>query len=91
MRDNTFPETHFRYVSIKCCISCSLFVFLFSVSIVSESFSGKPLIQRHRMVFDLFKEEMTTGGLHALNLFTKTPAEAEKSGWELPVMTKSDH
>lgn len=61
------------------------------MSIVSDAFEGKPLIARHRMVFDLFKEEMSTGGVHALNLTTKTVAEAEKSGWQLPKDDPIEH
>lgn len=34
---------------------------------------------RHRMVYALFKEEMAReGGLHALQLKTKTPAEEQR-------------
>ena len=34
---------------------------------------------RHRMVYSLFKEEMAReGGLHALQLKTKTPAEEQR-------------
>ncbi|TPX38311.1 hypothetical protein SmJEL517_g00130 [Synchytrium microbalum] len=60
----------------------------FRVSVVSPSFEGKPVVQRHRMIYDLLSEELKAsfsrllaqlvGGLHALSLNTKTPKEVEK-------------
>ncbi|KAJ2700165.1 BolA domain UV induced protein Uvi31 [Coemansia sp. IMI 203386] len=48
----------------------------FKVKIVSEMFTGQPLIKRQRGVYALFKEEMKMdGGIHALVLVTKTPEE----------------
>ncbi|KAI9137819.1 bola protein, partial [Paraphysoderma sedebokerense] len=44
----------------------------FRVNIVSDSFSGKPLIQRHRLVYDILAQEIQDG-VHALQLSTKTP------------------
>jgi BolA protein len=46
----------------------------FRATIVSEAFEGKTLLERHRMVYDLFSEELR-GSIHALALTTKTPAE----------------
>jgi stress-induced morphogen len=43
--------------------------------IVSASFEGKSLIQRHRMVYDALAEEMK-GPIHALSLKTYTPDQA---------------
>ncbi|KAJ1883265.1 BolA domain UV induced protein Uvi31 [Coemansia sp. RSA 1722] len=52
----------------------------FKVKIVSEMFTGQPLIKRQRGVYALFKEEMQMhGGIHALALVTKTPEEVEKN------------
>lgn len=48
-----------------------------SVEIISEAFAGKPLVQRHKLVYSLLGEELD-GGLHALALRTKTPAEMDK-------------
>ncbi|KGO69828.1 BolA protein [Penicillium italicum] len=49
------------------------------VTIVSDSFESKMQPARHRMVYALFKEEMAReGGLHALQLKTKTPAEEQR-------------
>jgi stress-induced morphogen len=42
--------------------------------IVSESFAGRSLIERHRMVFAALAEELK-GPIHALTLKTHTPAE----------------
>ncbi len=44
-------------------------------TIVSESFAGKTLIQRHRMVFAALEEEMK-GPIHALTLKVYTPDQA---------------
>jgi stress-induced morphogen len=45
----------------------------FQAVIVSSAFVGKPMIQQHRMVMDLFKKEVASGELHALTLKTATP------------------
>ncbi|KAJ5761563.1 hypothetical protein N7533_003602 [Penicillium manginii] len=48
----------------------------FHVTITSSSFEKKMQPARHRMVYALLKEEMAReGGIHALQLRTKTPAE----------------
>lgn len=44
-------------------------------TIVSASFDGKSLIERHRMVFDALADEMK-GPIHALTLKTFTPDQA---------------
>ncbi|KAI7869775.1 bola-like protein-domain-containing protein [Spinellus fusiger] len=49
----------------------------FKIMVVSESFTGKTLMQRHRILHGLLEHELQTG-LHALVLKTKTPAEMEK-------------
>ncbi|KAK8213880.1 bola-like protein-domain-containing protein [Phyllosticta capitalensis] len=52
----------------------------FRVNIVSEAFKGKMQPARHRMVYGLMKEEMAKeGGIHALQLSTKTPEEEERA------------
>lgn len=52
---------------------------LFSVTITSPSFQSKPQPARHRMVYGLLKEEMSQeGGIHALQLRTKTPEEEQR-------------
>ncbi|KAF1817377.1 bola-like protein [Eremomyces bilateralis CBS 781.70] len=51
----------------------------FRVYITSDAFKSKMQPARHRMVYGLLKEEMAReGGLHALQLQTRTPEEEEK-------------
>ncbi|KAK8194539.1 bola domain protein [Phyllosticta paracitricarpa] len=53
---------------------------LFRLNIVSDAFKGKMQPARHRMVYGLMKEEMAReGGIHALQLSTRTPEEEEKA------------
>ncbi|CCB67624.1 BolA family transcriptional regulator [Hyphomicrobium sp. MC1] len=47
----------------------------FRILVVSEAFSGKSRIERHRLVNDLLKDELA-GGVHALALSTIAPGEA---------------
>ena len=49
----------------------------FSLTLVSPQFEGMTTIKRHRTVNSLLKEQFD-GGLHALSLNLKTPAEWEK-------------
>jgi stress-induced morphogen len=44
-------------------------------TVISKSFAGKSLIERHRLVTSALKEEMK-GPIHALTLDVKTPDEA---------------
>lgn len=50
----------------------------FAMTIVSAQFAGKPLMARHRMVYDalgsLMKHE-----IHAVSIDAKTPEETEKT------------
>jgi len=46
----------------------------FQVRIVSEAFSGKSLVERHRMVHDALAALLQTD-IHALALVTKSPDE----------------
>ncbi|KAI8873698.1 bola-domain-containing protein [Ramicandelaber brevisporus] len=52
----------------------------FRVHVVSDAFQGKSPLQRHRTVYGLLTDEMSSSGhngIHALALSTKTPAEIE--------------
>lgn len=49
----------------------------FAVKIVSSAFEGQNPLQRQRPVLALFKEDITSGALHALSITAKTPAEAQ--------------
>ncbi|XP_057530783.1 sufE-like protein 1, chloroplastic/mitochondrial [Amaranthus tricolor] len=48
----------------------------FNLKIVSNEFEGKSLVKRHRMIYSLLQDELE-GGLHALSIIAKTPAEVE--------------
>ena len=51
----------------------------FRVVITSEAFKSKMQPARHRMVYALLKEEMAReGGIHALQLRTRTPEEEQR-------------
>ena len=47
----------------------------FIVDIVSDSFEGKNLIQRHRLIYEALGDAMQSE-IHALSIKAKTPAEA---------------
>jgi BolA family transcriptional regulator, general stress-responsive regulator len=51
----------------------------FRILVVSEVFSGKSRIERHRLVNELLKDELA-GGVHALALSTVAPGEALPKG-----------
>ncbi|MEN8175205.1 MAG: BolA/IbaG family iron-sulfur metabolism protein [Pseudomonadota bacterium] len=55
----------------------------FKVTLVSDDFAGKPLVQRHRAVNALLKDEFGAG-LHALALHTLTPEEWFEKGGTSP-------
>ncbi|KAL2827678.1 bola-like protein-domain-containing protein [Aspergillus pseudoustus] len=51
----------------------------FHVTITSPEFQSKMQPARHRMVYALLKEEISQeGGIHALQLKTKTPEEEQR-------------
>jgi len=51
----------------------------FRLNITSAAFQSKPQPARHRMVYALLKDEMARdGGIHALQLRTRTPEEEER-------------
>ena len=55
----------------------------FRLVITSTAFEKKMQPARHRMVYGLLKEEMAMeGGIHALQLRTRTPEEEEKQSAE---------
>lgn len=52
----------------------------FRLYITSQAFQGKFQPARHRMVYAALKDELAQeGGIHALQLKTRTPEEAEKA------------
>jgi BolA protein len=46
----------------------------YRVRVVAEAFRGKGLVERHRAVYGLFREELK-GAIHALALTTLAPGE----------------
>jgi len=48
----------------------------YQATIVSPAFEGKLMMEQHRMVYDLLKQEMASGEVHALTLKTYTPEQA---------------
>lgn len=46
----------------------------FQVKIVAYTFQGKSRVERHRMVYDALKDELT-GGVHALQVDAKAPGD----------------
>ena len=47
----------------------------FTVRVVSHSFKGKNLLDRHRMIYQALDEPMKDGRIHALEIEAKTPDE----------------
>jgi acid stress-induced BolA-like protein IbaG/YrbA len=47
----------------------------YAVVVVSEAFAGVPLLKRHRMVMDLFRDEVKTEEVHALTIKAFTAAQ----------------
>ncbi len=47
----------------------------FQALIVTPDFEGKPLIKRHRMVYDLLQEHIDSDVLHAISMRTLTPEQ----------------
>ena len=51
----------------------------FRIVVTSDAFKSKMQPARHRIIYGLLKEELQTeGGIHALQLKTKTPEEESK-------------
>lgn len=47
----------------------------FEVYVISDSFKGVSTLQRQKSILALFKDEITSGKLHALSVKAKTPEE----------------
>jgi acid stress-induced BolA-like protein IbaG/YrbA len=43
--------------------------------VVSEVFRGKPLLQQHKLILDLFHAEIESNDVHALTVKTMTPEQ----------------
>lgn len=55
----------------------------FKVVVVSNSFDGVKLIERHRKINDILSEELA-GGVHALSIHAKTPKQWQDSDEKFP-------
>lgn len=55
----------------------------FKVTLVAEAFEGKSLVQRHRAINALAKDELDAG-LHALSIHAYTPAQWQTRGGVIP-------
>ena len=55
----------------------------FKVIIVSESFTGKSPVARHRAVNKVLAEQLA-GGVHALSIQALTPAQWHERGGQVP-------
>ncbi|MCF6281056.1 MAG: BolA family transcriptional regulator [Candidatus Polarisedimenticolaceae bacterium] len=49
----------------------------YKLHIVADAFSGKSLLQRHRLVYDALNDLMNSE-IHALSIQAKTPSEMER-------------
>lgn len=47
----------------------------YQVTVISNAFSGKSTVQRHKLIYTLLNDVISTGRLHALSLKTLTPEE----------------
>ncbi len=54
----------------------------YSAVVVAGAFEGKSRVEQHRMIYALFRDEMTSQTIHALALKTATPAEWEREQQE---------
>ncbi len=59
----------------------------FRVDLVSEAFSGKRALERHRMVFAALGELMQTD-IHALSINARAPEEVRRPGKTITTETK---
>jgi acid stress-induced BolA-like protein IbaG/YrbA len=50
------------------------------VTIVSQAFEGKSMIEQQRLVMAILKSEIDSNEVHALTMKTYTPAQYEKFG-----------
>merc|ERR1712183_645307 len=75
-----FEPTHLEVVneSYKHCVPKDSETH-FKVVIVSEKFGGVLLLERHRLVNETLAEELK-GGVHALSIMAKTPAQWVQGG-----------
>ena len=47
--------------------------------VVSPDFEGKSLVEQHKIIYDIFADEMKSNEIHALTLKTYSPSQWEKT------------
>lgn len=47
----------------------------FEAFVVADAFEGRSLVERHQLVYGLFREELASERIHALALKTLAPSE----------------
>lgn len=52
----------------------------FSAVVTAAVFAGRSRIEQHRMIYDLFRDEMASQEIHALALRTLTPSRGGSGG-----------
>jgi acid stress-induced BolA-like protein IbaG/YrbA len=52
----------------------------YQVTVVSDAFAGKSLVQQHRLVYSAVNQAMATDQIHAFALKTYTPAKWAEVG-----------
>lgn len=50
----------------------------FEATVISESFRGKSLIEKHRLIYDALGDSVQGGAIHALSIRAYTPDEWER-------------
>ena len=50
------------------------------LTVVDEAFAGQRILQRQKPILALFKDEISSGALHALSVKAKTPQEQADQG-----------
>ena len=80
MKGSTSRETHFRYTIWKLRSNQRSHQIVDRVYITSDAFKSKMQPARHRLVYGLLKDELAAeGGIHALQLRTRTVEEEAKA------------
>ncbi len=47
----------------------------FEALVISDAFEGESIIKRHKMVYAILNEHITSGAIHALTIKAHTPVE----------------
>ena len=70
---------HTSSTSLVPAFLCSPALRQISVSVTSQAFAQKAQPARHRLIYALLRDELARdGGIHALQLQTRTPEEEER-------------